>query len=283
MAELPGGQDAAQGCRVAAVQLNSGDDIDANLRAIERLLGEARERGCRVAILPENCAFFASSDEDRLGVAEAAGSGPVQQRLAGLARRLELQIVAGSLPLRSEDPGRASGATVVFGSDGRLEAVYRKLHLFDVDVPGGAESYRESHYHAAGDEVVTAASPAGVLGLTICYDLRFPELYRRLAADGANVFSVPAAFTEATGRAHWEILLRARAIENLAWVVAAAQDGRHPNGRRTFGHSMIVDPWGRVIAAMPEGAGEGIVTADIDHRETARLRRQFPVLEHRRL
>ncbi len=268
-------------CRVAAVQLNSGDRVDANLDRIESLLGEAKARGCRVAMLPENCAFVAMRDEDRLAVAEPCGSGPIQARLADIARRLELQIVAGSLPLTSDDPGRASGATVVFGRDGRIEAVYRKLHLFDVDIPERDESYRESAFHAPGTEVVTADSEAGVLGLTICYDLRFPELYRRLAQDGATVFSIPAAFTDATGKAHWEPLLRARAIENLAWVVAAAQHGRHPNGRRTWGHTMIVDPWGRIVASL--AAGEGLVTADIDHRYTARLRRIFPVLEHRRL
>lgn len=275
--------EAGQSCRVAAVQLTSGDNVAANLAAIERLLGEARERGCALAMLPENCAFFAARDEDRLAVAEAPGSGPIQDRLADLARDLGLEIVAGSLPLVSDEPGRASGATVVFGSDGQQKAVYRKLHLFDVDIPGRAESYRESATHAPGSDVVCVSSAAGVLGLTICYDLRFPELYRRLVGDGATLFSVPAAFTETTGRAHWEILLRARAIENLAWVVAAAQAGRHPGGRRTYGRSMIVDPWGRIVAAMPGGAGAGLITADIDHRETARLRREFPVLDHRRL
>jgi nitrilase len=170
---------------------------------------------------------------------------------------------------------------MLIDADGRRMATYRKIHLFDVDVPGRDEHYRESATLLPGADVVTVPSSAGVIGLTICYDLRFPELYRRLADAGATVFTVPAAFTEATGRAHWRTLLRARAIENLAWVLAAGQVGRHTNGRRTWGHSMIVDPWGRVVAERVEG--EGLVIADVDLTQVQTLRREFPVLGHRRL
>ena len=169
----------------------------------------------------------------------------------------------------------------MFAADGSVRSVYRKLHLFDVDIPGERQSYRESDYHAPGDDIVVADTRAGRLGLSICYDLRFPELYRHLSARGATLLGVPSAFTEATGRAHWHALLRARAIENLAWVVAPAQHGSHPGGRRTWGHTLIVDPWGGIVAE--RAAGAGFVAADVDPRETARLRRAFPALDHRRL
>ncbi len=268
-------------CRIAALQLESGADVADNLARIDELATEAAARGARLVYLPENCAFFAAGDSARAAVAEAPGAGPVQAALGELARRLDVEIVAGSLPLAIPGDRRVYAASVLFGADGAPRAVYRKLHLFDVDIPERDERYRESAYHAPGDEVVTADTRAGRLGLSICYDLRFPELYRRLVADGATVLGVPSAFTEATGRAHWQTLLRARAIENLAWVVAPAQHGLHPGGRRTWGHTLVIDPWGRVVASRE--AGSGVVVAEIDQDETARLRRAFPVLEHRRL
>lgn len=268
-------------CRVAAVQLRSGDDTARNLETIAEVAGQAAADGCRLVYLPENCAHFAASDAGRAAAAETPGAGPIQDALARLARQLDVEIVAGSLPLVKPGDARVYAASVVFGADGAVRAVYRKLHLFDVDVPDSGESYRESAYHAPGDEPVLADTRAGRLGLSICYDLRFPELYRRLGAAGATLYGVPSAFTEATGRAHWHTLLRARAIENLAWVVAPAQQGSHPNGRRTFGHTLIVDPWGRIAAERAEGVG--FVAADLDHLETARLRRAFPALDHRRL
>jgi deaminated glutathione amidase len=267
--------------KVAAVQMCSGDDVAANLATIDRLLGEAAAAGCSLAVLPENTAFVGKDDRAKLAVAEPPGDGPIQAFLGEAARRHRISIIAGSLPLIADTPARCYGAAVMFADDGTVAGTYRKIHLFDVDIREGGERYRESAYCQPGEDVVTVAHAVGIIGLTICYDLRFPELYRRLAREGATVFCVPAAFTEATGRAHWDVLLRARAIENLSWVVAAAQFGTHPNGRRTYGHSMIVDPWGRVVSALAEG--EGIVVAELDQRQTARLRQEFPVLDHRRL
>jgi nitrilase len=245
------------------------------------LLAEAQVQGCVMAVLPENFAYIGVRDHDKLAITERDGYGPIQAFLKDAARRHSMWIVGGSLPLRSAEPSRVFGACYVFDSEGETRAVYRKIHLFDVDLPDSAESYRESASMDSGLETVTTGTPVGRLGVTICYDVRFPELYRRLAGDGATVFSVAAAFTRTTGAAHWHTLLRARAIENLSYVVAAAQDGRHPNGRQTFGHSMIVDPWGRVLAEKEEGPG--LVIAGIDPILPEKIRRGFPVLEHRRL
>ncbi len=266
--------------RVAALQLCSGDNVALNLETCDRLLAEAAQAGCTMAFLPENFAFSGRHDQDKLAIAEVEGSGPVQDFLSSAARRHRMALVAGSLPLVG-DEGRCYGASMLFDASGSSRAVYRKMHLFDVDIAAGGERYRESAYCTPGDDVVTVPHAVGVVGLSICYDLRFPELYRQMAVAGASLFSIPAAFTETTGQAHWEILLRARAVENLAWVVAAAQYGQHPNGRRTWGHSMIIDPWGRIVAM--QESGDGVIVADLDTDLTARLRRDFPVLNHCRL
>lgn len=272
---------ASSGTRVAAIQMNCGADVDDNLGRIDSLAHEAASRGAKLALLPENSVFMGRRDEDKLALAESPGNGPLQDKLAGIARNRGLWLIAGSIPLRSELPGRCYGASIVFDDAGRIRATYRKIHLFDVDLPGSEESYRESATMAEGAKPVVVPTPAGRLGLSICYDLRFPELYRRLTEDGASVFTVPAAFTAMTGQAHWETLLRARAIENQAWVIAAAQDGLHPSGRKTYGHSMIVNPWGTVVACLP--SGEGIVDACIDSARSMVLRKKFPVLDHRKL
>ena len=266
---------------VAAIQMNSGDDIAANLRLADDLLSEAAARSCRLALLPENCAFIGARDDDKLAHAEEAGKGPLQQFFADAARRYAMTIIAGSLPLRSADPERCYGASFVYDQGGRQIACYRKMHLFDVDLPERDERYRESATMTFGSEPSVAETPLGLLGLSICYDLRFPELYRRLAGDGAIAFTVPAAFTQVTGQAHWHTLLRARAIENLAYVIAAGQHGRQPNGRATYGHSLIVDPWGRVLAEQADG--NGIIVAELDTALPVRIRREFPALAHRRL
>lgn len=266
--------------RAAAIQMCSGGNVSANLETIDGLLEEAASQGVVIAFLPENFAIMGVRDEDKVDHAEDPGGGPIQDFLADAARRYKLWIVAGSLPLKSPQEGKCYGASIVYDSDGTASSVYRKIHLFDVDLPGGDEQYRESATMAAGDEVVAVSSPLGRLGLSICYDLRFPEHYRRLVDDGATVFSIPAAFTASTGKAHWRTLLRARAIENLAYVIAAGQHGSHPNGRETFGHSSIIDPWGQVIAERE--SGDGIVIADVDPELPRELRVKFPVLEHRR-
>ena len=266
---------------VAALQMTSRTEVAANLATVGRLAAEAVARGARVLVLPENFAFMGRQDADKLAVAEADGAGPIQETLAALARRLGVWIVGGTLPLATSDPRRVAAACLVYDADGRRIARYDKIHLFDVDIPARDEHYRESAFVAAGDAPRVLDTPVGRLGLSVCYDMRFPELFRRMADEGAQWFAVPSAFTVPTGRAHWETLLRARAIENLAFVVAAAQWGRHENGRETWGDSLIIDHWGAVLARLPDG--EGLVTADLDLAAQAEARSRFPALQHRRL
>ena len=271
--------DSAPAISVAALQMCSGEAREANLATAGRLLALAAARGAAVAVLPENFSMMAQRDADRRALAEADGAGPVQDFLAQQARALQLWIVAGSVPIANAPGERTAQACLVYDERGERVARYDKIHLFDVDIPERNESYRESAHMAPGNRVVTLATPAGRLGLSICYDLRFPELYRQLQGAGAQWLVVPAAFTAPTGEAHWEPLLRARAIENLCYVVASGQWGEHPNGRRTWGHSMIIDYWGRIQAQLADG--EGVITAAIDLVAQAEARRNFPALGHR--
>jgi nitrilase len=259
----------------------SGDDIAKNLAVVDTLLAEAAAEDCRLAVLPENFAFVGRNDSDKLAHAETEGLGRIQQHMRDAASRHGLWIVAGSLPLVSGNDRRCYGASMVFDPRGELKACYRKIHLFDVDLPDRNEHYRESASMMHGDRVVVVDTDAGRTGLSICYDVRFPELYRRLGELGATILTVPAAFTSVTGGAHWHVLLRARAIENLAYVIAPGQYGRHPNGRETYGHSMIVDPWGRILGERV--AGDGLVVATLDPNLPGTLRQDFPALQHRRL
>jgi predicted amidohydrolase len=258
----------------------SGADPEENLGSAARLLHLASTRGASVALLPENFSLMPRRDADRRAHAEADGNGPVQEFLARTARELKLWIIAGSVPIAGGAGGRLAQSCLVYGADGARKARYDKIHLFDVDLPERQESYRESAHMAPGDTTVLIDTPAGRLGLSVCYDVRFPELYRQLVAAGAQWLVVPAAFTVPTGEAHWETLLRARAIENLCYVVAGAQAGLHANGRRTWGHSLIIDFWGRILAQLPEG--EGVITGDIDLAAQADARRSIPALAHRR-
>lgn len=269
--------------RVAAVQMNSGPDVAANLELADRLLGEAAADACVLAVLPENFALMPERGTDKARHAEEPGNGPIQAFLSEAAAKYRLWIVGGSMPLVSPgiEADRVYGACPVYDADGRAQALYRKIHLFDVDLVDKQESYRESNSMYPGDEVVTLDTPAGRVGLTICYDLRFPEMFRHLVDGGATVFTVPAAFTLTTGKAHWHTLLRARAIENLAYVIAPGQYGLHPDDRSTFGHSLICDPWGRILAE--QAGGNCVVAADIDPEMPARLRSEFPALANRRL
>jgi nitrilase len=265
--------------KVAAIQMTSGPDVSANLGQAQLLLEEAAARGARLAALPENFSFMGLQDADKRAVAERDGAGPVQDFLAGAARRLRLWIVGGTVPLVAGADGRVAAASLVYNADGVRVARYDKIHLFDVDIPGRAESYRESANVAPGSSAALVDTPVGVLGLSVCYDIRFPELYRHLSAAGAQIFAVPSAFTGPTGRAHWETLLRARAIENLCYVVAPAQSGFHPSGRETYGDSMIVDYWGRVLQRVPRG--RGCAVAEVDLALQAGVRESFPALGHR--
>jgi len=267
--------------KVAAIQMTSGPDVTANLEQARALLEDAVGRGARLAVLPENFSFMGLKDADKRGVAEADGSGPAQDFLAASARRLRLWIVGGTVPLRAGADGRVAAASLVYDTDGQRVARYDKIHLFDVDIPGRAESYRESAHVAPGSSPAVIDTPVGRLGLSVCYDVRFPELYRHLSAAGAQLLAVPSAFTSPTGRAHWETLLRARAIENLCYVVAPAQSGFHPSGRETYGDSMIVDYWGRVLQRVPRG--RGCAVAEVDLALQMGVRESFPALLHRAL
>jgi deaminated glutathione amidase len=265
--------------QVAAIQMTSGPEVAANLAQARGLLEQAASRGARLAALPENFSFMGLKDADKRAVAEQDGAGPVQEFLAETARRLHLWIIGGTVPLVAGPDGRVSAASLVYDDDGERVARYDKIHLFDVDIPGRAESYRESAHVAPGSQAALLDTPVGRVGLSVCYDVRFPELYRHLSAGGAQLFAVPSAFTGPTGRAHWETLLRARAIENLCYVVAPAQSGFHPSGRETYGDSMIVDYWGRIQQRVPRG--RGCAVADIDLAGQASVRESFPALGHR--
>lgn len=265
--------------KVAALQMSSGADVGENLSVAAGLLAEARAAGASVAVLPENFSFMGLRDGDKRAIAEPEGEGPVQQFLSRQAQELSLCIVGGTTPIAQEQGERVAAACLVYGPDGRRLARYDKVHLFDVDLPGKVESYRESTHIAPGAHPVLVPTPAGLLGLSVCYDMRFPELFRLMAAAGAEWFSVPSAFTVPTGRAHWETLLRSRAIENLCFVVAAAQWGRHPSGRETYGDSLIVDYWGGVLHRRPSGIG--IAIAELDRAAQQKTRLEFPALRHR--
>jgi predicted amidohydrolase len=265
--------------KVAALQMTSGPDVTANLEQARGLLEDAAAQGARLAALPENFSFMGLKDADKRAVAEADGSGPVQEFLGSTARRLGLWIIAGTVPLRAGADGRVAAASLVYDADGRRAARYDKIHLFDVDLPERAESYRESAHVSPGVQAIVIDTPAGRLGLSVCYDVRFPELYRHLSAHGAQLLAIPSAFTAPTGRAHWETLLRARAIENLCYVIAPAQSGFHPSGRETYGDSMIVDFWGRILRRVPRGRGAALATVDLTAQ--AGVRKSFPALVHR--
>ncbi|MCA9640414.1 MAG: carbon-nitrogen hydrolase family protein [Myxococcales bacterium] len=284
--------------RVAALQLNSNADVSANLDVVEELVARAVAESAALVMLPENFAFL-GPEAQKLEIAEPLiGSSeyeplahPIQTRMVELARRHQVHLLLGGFPERApaaeaeqETPDSESSppfnTSALLGPDGRLAAYYRKLHLFDIDLPDGT-SLRESRATQAGDRVVVTEVLGLRLGLSVCYDLRFPELYRRQVEQGANVISVPAAFTAQTGSAHWHVLLRARAIENQCWVVAPAQWGKHPEGRASYGHALIIDPWGQIVAEASDGVG--VVLADLDLDQLARVRAGLPCLQHRKL
>ncbi len=255
----------------------SGPEVEANLREAERLLIEAAEGGAGLVVLPEYFPMIGALDADRLEAREKEGCGPIQDFLSSMAKRLGLWIVGGSIPLHGIDPKKSRNACLVFDDAGNQVARYDKIHLFGFEK--GKERYEERLFIEAGEDISVIDTPAGRAGLAICYDLRFPELFRKMGE--IDLIVLPAAFTETTGLAHWEILLRARAVENQCYVVASAQGGLHPTGRRTYGNSLIVDPWGDVLSRMDKGAG--IVFADIDPARIAEVRKSLPALKHKKL
>lgn len=267
--------------RAAAIQMASGPHVDANLLEAERLIGQAVEAGARLVVLPENFAFLGARESDKLGVRERPGEGPIQAFLAQQAARHGIWLVGGTVPLATASEDKVRAACLLHGPDGAVVARYDKMHLFDVELPEDGERYTESETIEPGDGPVVAGTELGRLGLAVCYDLRFPELFRVMVDQGMELLAVPSAFTAVTGRAHWELLVRTRAVENQCHVVAAAQGGYHLDGRETHGDSMIVDPWGSVLGRLPRGAG--VVVAEVDPERTRDIRGRFPALAHRRL
>ena len=274
--------------KVAALQMVSGTDVPANLDTAFELVARAAGDGAQLVVLPEYFCLMGQSDRDKLAIAEAPGDGPIQRMLGNAAREHRIWVIGGTLPIRSSVADRVANANCVYAPDGSLVARYDKIHLFRYD--NGRERYDEGATLVAGTQpVVFEAGPFGGadamrplrVGLSVCYDLRFPELYRAMMNPPCDLLSVPAAFTHTTGLAHWQLLLRARAVENQCYVIAAAQGGLHANGRRTWGHSLIVDPWGEILAEQAEG--EGVVLAELDPARLAQVRGQLPALEHRTL
>jgi nitrilase len=267
--------------KVAALQMNAQTDVAQNLAQASELLGQAAAAGVQLAVLPENFSYLGAQDADRMAAAERPRRGDAQQFLLEQARAHSMWIVGGTIPIRSADERRVFSRSLLISPEGEITAQYDKLHLFDVDVPERvAESYRESDTTVPGHEPVVGATNFGRIGMTVCYDLRFPALFHRLSTLGMDVLVVPAAFTVPTGHAHWHALLKTRAFESLVYVIAAGQWGEHAGGRLTFGHSGIFSPWGECLGMLESGVG--IVTAEIDFERQHELRRKFPVLAHRR-
>jgi nitrilase len=266
--------------KIAAIQMVSTPDVDRNLHTARELIARAASEGARLVGLPEYFCLMGRRDQDKLLVAEAAGQGPIQEMLREAARSHGIWLIGGTMPVRLDAPGqpeRVRNTCWVFGPEGQVAARYDKIHLFAFD--NGKERYDEGQVLERGSQPVAFEAAGHKVGLSVCYDVRFPELYRSLAP--CDLLCVPAAFTYTTGQAHWELLLRARAVENQCYVMAPAQGGVHENGRRTWGHTMVIDPWGEVLAVQPEGVG--VVSAELDDQRLTQVRTQLPALAHRRL
>jgi len=263
--------------KVAAVQMVSTPDVAENLVAVRRLVAQAAAEGAQLVALPEYWPIMGMSDTDKVAHAEQPGSGPVQDCMMELAREHGVWLIGGTLPMVSPESGKVLNTTLVYDAQGRAVSRYDKIHLFGFNK--GAESYDEARTIVPGEDIGVFDAPFGRVGLSVCYDLRFPELYRAMGE--CALIAVPAAFTHTTGLAHWEVLLRARAIENQCYVLASAQGGKHVNGRRTFGHSMLIDPWGEVKAVLAEG--EGVVSGELDAQFLAGVRASLPALRHRKM
>jgi nitrilase len=266
--------------KIATLQMTSGSIVSANLQQARTLISEACAQGANLMVLPENFAFFAKQDSEYLEQAETLGQGEIQQFLKQQAINHQCHIVAGVV-LKSSNSPKVKESVLMFNPKGEQIARYNKMHLFDVTVPGSDEKYQESDVFEPGNNITVIETALGRIGLCVCFDLRFPELFRLMLEKGVDIILIPSAFTKLTGQAHWEILLKARAIENLSFIAAANQSGFHVNGRETYGHSMIIDPWGNTLDCIKSGAG--IALADINLKQQAKTRQQFPVLEHRKI
>jgi len=268
--------------KVAAIQMVSSDKVAENLDTARQLIAEATRQQCKFMTLPENFPLMGLDERDKLRIIETPGTGPIQDFLAAQARQYNVWLLGGTIPLVAHNPDRMRAASLLYNPAGECIARYDKMHLFDVLVDESTdEAYLESGTIEAGETVTVANTAIGTIGLSVCYDLRFPELYRSMLKQNVQIITAPSAFTAKTGADHWEVLLRSRAIENLSYVIASNQGGRHINNRETWGHSMIIDPWGNILDCVEEGAG--IAVAEINLKEQARLRKTFPVLEHRKI
>lgn len=265
---------------VAAIQMASSPNLSSNLMETARLVAAAAQAGARLAVLPENFALMGYEETDKFAIAEEDGVGQIQETLSKLSSQHKIWLVGGTMPIRASS-GKVRAASLIFDNKGNRVARYDKIHLFDVCVPETEESYQESSTIEPGDQACVVDTPVGRLGLSVCYDIRFPELYRKMMTLGMDLFAVPSAFTAKTGAAHWEVLVRSRAIENQCYAIAANQGGFHLNGRETFGHTMIVDPWGTVISRLPNGSG--VVTAEVSAERIRSVRKAFPALDHVKL
>ncbi len=265
--------------RIAARQMVASADVEANLEEAARLIDKAANAGATMAVLPENFAIMPIRDADRFAVMEKEGSGPIQDFLYAQASQHRIWLVGGTVPMQARQENKLRAACLLINDRGERVARYDKIHLFDVNLETG-ERHCESATIEAGNDIVVTDTPIGRLGLAVCYDVRFPELFRQMLDDGAEIFTLPSAFTATTGKAHWDILVRARAIENLAFVVAPAQGGHHTNGRETHGNTVIVNPWGELLGHIARGPG--FVVADIDRKRMQQMRSSLPSIEHRR-
>ena len=266
---------------VACIQMASGPAVGANLLEAERLIGMAVDKGAKLVVLPENFAIMGKEESDKVAVRESDDGGPIQDFLSQQAVKQGVWLVGGTVPMVAKADNKIRAACLLYNDQGQRAARYDKIHLFDVSLVDSDESYTESEAIESGDQAVVVETPFGKLGLAVCYDLRFPELFRTMLDQGMDIIAMPSAFTAITGKAHWSTLVRARAIENLCYVLAAGQGGYHVNGRETYGHSMIVDPWGQVMDELANGSG--LVCADIDLEYLNNIRRTFPAIEHRNI
>jgi len=267
--------------KIAAIQMASGPSVSSNLIEVGRLISLAAADGAKLIVLPENFAIMGMKETDKVKIKESQGKGPIQKFLADQAKKHKIWLVGGTIPLEAMDGNKVRAACLVYSDKGEIIARYDKTHLFDVHIYQSGERYNESETIEPGDKVVVVDTPFGKLGLAVCYDLRFPELFRSMADQGAEIIALPSAFTAVTGKAHWEVLIRARAIENLSYIIAAAQGGYHLNGRESYGDSMIVDHWGQILDRLSNGSG--YVIAQYDRDQIRKVRKNFPVLEHRKM
>jgi len=266
--------------KVSCIQVASGPNIDANLLEVGRYIEESKKHGASIVILPENFAMMAASDTDYLDIMEDFGSGKIQDFISKAAKRNGIWIIAGTIPIKSKNKEKVFSTCIVFNEKGEIVSSYNKIHLFDVNLLETNEKYNESDIYLNGDSIVSFETPFCKIGLAICYDLRFPELFRKLSNENIDLICMPAAFTAVTGKAHWEHLIKSRAIENLVYFAASAQGGYHVSGRETYGHSMIVSPWGETLDIIKNKSG--IIISSIDLKSQNKLRENFPCLNHKR-